>query len=159
MDKKKVGRPSKLTPEVKERLTDALRKGAYKDDACAYAGISKATFYHWLELGELRSKGEYKEFLDAVNTANSEGIHSKLKTIEIASDKGDWRAAAWWLEHKEPTKYGNREYVDVTKHGDTDIGKFIIADKELSELWTTTLKRAKFKRSGTNKSTRASDSD
>jgi len=153
---KKVGRPSKLTPEVKARLVEAFQKGAYDDDACRYAGIHPSTFYRWIERGTVEPKGEYCEFREAVETAQAEGIIIDLSAIVSAVKSGDWRAAAWKLEHKEPAKYGNRERLDITKHGDTDIGQLIIADKELSKLWTETLKHVK---RGVNKSTRISDSD
>lgn len=156
MVKKKVGRPSKLTPEVKARLIEAFEKGAYDDDACHYAGIHKSTFYRWIERGNMEAKGEYRDFCDAVECSQAEGIIIDLSAIVSAVKAGDWRAAAWKLEHKEPTKYGNRERLDITKHGDADIGQLVIADKELSKLWTETLRHVK---RSANKSTRVSDSD
>jgi len=33
-----MGRPSKLTPEVQERLRQAIRAGNYYEAVCAYAG-------------------------------------------------------------------------------------------------------------------------
>ena len=35
-----MARPTKLTPEVEERLVHAISVGATYKDACAYAGIS-----------------------------------------------------------------------------------------------------------------------
>jgi len=110
---RKVGRPSKLTEHVKERLVEALQKGAYKDDACHYAGIHKSTFYRWFEKGEAQNTGEFRDFCDVIRRAEAEGIMVDLSTIYEAVKKGDWRAAAWKLEHKEPAKYGNRERRDI----------------------------------------------
>ena len=39
-----MARPSKLTPEVTKRLTEAIRAGNYYEAACAYAGIHYSTF-------------------------------------------------------------------------------------------------------------------
>ena len=39
-----MGRPSKLTPEVTKRLTEAIRAGNYYEAACGYAGIGYSTF-------------------------------------------------------------------------------------------------------------------
>jgi hypothetical protein len=98
---------------VKDRLVEALRKGAYKDDACDYAGIHKSTFYRWLELGDAQGTGQYREFSDVIHRADAEGIMVNLSTIYTAAKEGDWRAAAWALEHKQPVKYGGKTTHDV----------------------------------------------
>jgi hypothetical protein len=49
---KKIGRPSKLTPEVEARLLQALSVGAFRKTAAAYAGIGRSTLYRWVEQGE-----------------------------------------------------------------------------------------------------------
>lgn len=46
------GRPGKLTPEVQEKILEAIRDGNYYEAACAYAGITYRTFRYWMERGE-----------------------------------------------------------------------------------------------------------
>mgnify|MGYP001491951708 CR=1 FL=1 len=46
MSRKRIGRPSKLTPEVKKRLIDAIKAGNYIEPACRFAGIAPATTVH-----------------------------------------------------------------------------------------------------------------
>ena len=47
-----MGRPSKLTPEVQDRIARAITAGNYQDTAAQYAGISPATFYLWMQKAE-----------------------------------------------------------------------------------------------------------
>jgi len=49
----------------------------------------------------------YLAFMEAVTLAVAESEVSALKTIKTAS-KDDWRAAAWMLERRTPTKWGRR---------------------------------------------------
>ena len=68
----KMGRPSKLTPEVQERICQAIRAGNYYEAACAYAGIGYSTFRVWMIKGEKAKSGKYREFLEAVTRAEHE---------------------------------------------------------------------------------------
>ena len=43
-----TGRPVKLTPEIQQRLCDALRAGNTREAAAQYAGIARSTLYEWL---------------------------------------------------------------------------------------------------------------
>lgn len=44
-------RPTKLTPELAERIYELLRRGHYTRSACAYVGVSKSSLYNWLDKG------------------------------------------------------------------------------------------------------------
>lgn len=44
-NKQAIGRPQKVNYTIMSRLEDALRSGASITEACAYAGISRDTFY------------------------------------------------------------------------------------------------------------------
>jgi transposase len=59
----KMARPSKLTPEVTKRLTEAIRAGNYYEAACGYAGIGYSTFRAWMVRGEKAKSGKYREFM------------------------------------------------------------------------------------------------
>ena len=101
----KVGRPSKLTESRMEQLTEALRSGNYRIDACRAAGIHYNTLLAWEKKGASQKSGEYVEFLDALRSAEAEAVVSKVDIIHGAAMKGDWRASAWFLEHKYPDKW------------------------------------------------------
>ena len=67
-----MGRPSKLTPEVQERICQAIRAGNYYEAACAYAGIHYSTFRKWMQKGETAKSGKFREFFEAVTRVEYE---------------------------------------------------------------------------------------
>lgn len=56
--KKKIGRHSKLTPDVHEAIIRSLIFGCSDIAACTAAGISDQTFYNWLHRGEAVEEAE-----------------------------------------------------------------------------------------------------
>jgi len=45
---KKIGRPTKLSPETQEKIVTCVAAGNYIDVAAAYAGVAKSTVYEWM---------------------------------------------------------------------------------------------------------------
>lgn len=60
---KDIGRPTELTPEVKEAILQAYGLGCYLETAAAYAGIGEATLRTWLRRGakEIKRRKKYRE--------------------------------------------------------------------------------------------------
>lgn len=103
-----MGRPTKLSPEVTERILEGLRAGAYAETAAAAAGIGRSTLYRWLQLGEdPDAPAEFREFRDAIKRAEAEAEAEALEVILAASRKS-WQAAAWYLERRHPDRWRNR---------------------------------------------------
>jgi hypothetical protein len=92
-----------------EKLIEALRSGGYRIDACRAAGIHYNTLLAWEKRGESEGSGEYLEFLDALRRAEAEAVITNIDVITKAAQDGDWRAAAWFLEHKYPDKWARVE--------------------------------------------------
>jgi len=88
-----------------EKLIEALRSGNYRIDACCAAGIHYNTLLAWEKKGESQKSGEYVEFLEALRRAEAEAVVSNIEVITNAATSGDWRAAAWFLEHKYPNNW------------------------------------------------------
>lgn len=116
-DSRKVGRPCKLTPEVQERITQALNVGAYRAEAAIYAGIAASTFYSWMERGEADREHdrvtEFSQFVDAVELAEARSEILLLGLITKAAER-DWNAARWRLERKARTRWGSKESQELT---------------------------------------------
>lgn len=111
-----MGRPSKLTDETHQTIVGAIQLGMYQEQAALMAGISRGTFFRWMERG-LKGGNQntrYREFRDAVEKARAEAEARKLRAIHIAADNGTWQAAAWWLERSFPDRWGRRDKVEVT---------------------------------------------
>lgn len=113
-NKKKTGRPTKLTPETVERIIQSLEWGNYLETAAAYAGISKETLFDWLKKGANSDSGPHKEFSDSVKKVMAVSEMRDVKNIAAAAASGQWQASAWRLERKYPDRWGKRDHVEVT---------------------------------------------
>lgn len=102
-----MARRTKYTPETVKKITDAIKLGATYELACGYAGITFETFNQWR-----RHKSEFSE---AVQGAEGGGAVQCLLRIQQAANSGEWRAAAWILEHRHPEQYG-RQVLDTYRH-------------------------------------------
>lgn len=116
------GQPSKLTPDRLEKILEALREGNYRDSAAEAAGISYQTFRNWEKRGEAEKSGRFWTFLEAIRKAEAEGELHNLKIITNAAEDGDWRAAAWQLERKNPAKWGRKDAKKVEMSGELKSG-------------------------------------
>jgi transposase len=120
---KPLGAPLRLSEGIIETLVRALRAGAYVETAVAHASISKGSYYSWIKKGGTerdhiekggkprKSYALYLALLDAVEKAQADAELKDLATIGAAS-AGDWRAAAWKLERRNPSKWG-RQRLDI----------------------------------------------
>lgn len=75
----------------------ALTGGNTRNAACEAVGLGRSTFYEWM--------GEDQEFATAVLRAEAEAELHAAECIRQAALK-DWRAAAWWLEHRRREEWG-----------------------------------------------------
>jgi hypothetical protein len=95
-----MGRRSKATEGRIEALLVALRAGNTRDASAGHAGIVRTTLYRWLERDPtLRTRVEKAE-------ADAE-VRFEAQVAQGAGE--DWRAAAWWLEHRRPASYGRAQ--------------------------------------------------
>ncbi len=102
------GRPSKLTPEVQEKVLQALGLGNTRAHAAVYAGVGERTFRRWMAEGQEEGEGPYTELRQAVLAAESRAQMLATGCIAKAIRDGDWKAAAWMLERRVPEHYAPR---------------------------------------------------
>jgi transposase-like protein len=105
-DKNKGGRPSKLTPELREEIVSLIKTGNFIEMTCAIAGINKSTFYDWMRRGkESKRHTRYKKFYNEVTQAQA---WSEARDVAIISKHAEtsWRAAAWKLERRFSQRWG-----------------------------------------------------
>lgn len=104
----RVGRPSKLSDEVTDRICDVLRAGGYTATAVSVAGVGRSTFTDWMERGDpdgtRKDNAPYREFREKVEYALAEGETRNVALIARAGSK-DWKAAAWLLERRHPDRW------------------------------------------------------
>lgn len=101
----KPGRPTKLTPEVEEKILRALRGGNFREVAAAYAGVAKRTFLDWMKAGKDNPDSRMGEFRARVVEAEKGAELHAVATIIKAGGK-DHRAMEWFLERKFPERWG-----------------------------------------------------
>jgi transposase len=98
-----TGRPCKLTPELQDTLCKALGLGLYVETACLLAGIAKDTFYNWVNEGESKKSGKFRQFSDAIKKAQAE---SETRWIAHIVQDDSWTSKAWLLERKFKDRWG-----------------------------------------------------
>lgn len=108
-------RPTKLTPDLTDKLVRAIKAGNRLDVAARYAGISETTYHRWMQEGETAKSGAKREFWETVMEARAIAEVSAVSVILSAARSGSWRAAAWWLERRYPQEYG-RVYRGTIEH-------------------------------------------
>lgn len=124
-----MARPSKLTPELAEKIANYISTGNYASVVCGLVGVGDSTFYRWLEKGAKAKSGKYREFWEAIKKAESAREAKWIKDID-----GDpsWQSKAWLLERRYPERWGKKE-THVFEGGDKDkpiILKFLPADED-----------------------------
>ena len=107
------GRPTKFTPELREKFISVLRDGAYIVEACAFVGIDYTTFRNWMTKGEKAKTGEFFQFFNAVREAEAigeiEAIHAWRQHIHT-----DWRAARDYLRYRHGSRWSPVQNIELT---------------------------------------------
>jgi hypothetical protein len=75
------GRPTKLDPELQQRICDLILEGHCFYEACGLAGIHRTTAWRWLKRGEKEESGEYRDFRDAVREADRQHWVKLMKNV------------------------------------------------------------------------------
>ena len=115
----RLGRRTKLTPEVQERICDAIRAGNFFEVACESAGISAVTGYSWMQRGEgthptrKRTK-QHVEFVDAVRAAE---CLAEVELVPKWRQVDDWRGIAEFLSRRFPERWTPRQRREVSGPG------------------------------------------
>lgn len=90
---KKPGRPkgpTKLTKAVTERVVVAIRAGNYAETAARSAGISRTTFFRWMQEGEQPDASKkLRDFAEAVRKAEADAEVKAVAIVGQAISFGD----------------------------------------------------------------------
>jgi hypothetical protein len=142
-----MARPIKLTPEVQQKIVEAIKMGNYIETAAAYAGISKNTLYDWMKRGAREkdriagtnrkpkaTEAPFVEFSDAVEKALAAAEIRDVMLIGKAAET-QWQAAAWRLERKFPDRWGRKERLEVA--AEVDVSSYVNAlNAAADEVWS-----------------------
>lgn len=104
----KVGRPTKITKEILEKLDNAFSLGHSDEEACLVAQIDPQTLYNYCK--KHPNYSSKKELLK-----NSPKIVARRNIVKDLND-GDVKTSKWYLERKAKDEFSNRqELKDVTE--------------------------------------------
>ena len=109
---------SKKGPETpRYRYLQAIRLGMFKKDACWYSGISESTIENWEHQAERDFEAGrdtiFTQFILDVRKQRSLMVGNGLRTVQLAQESGDWKAASWMLE-----VHGYRKQSSVSVDGE-----------------------------------------
>lgn len=121
------GRPTKLTEETQKQIIGLLQEGNYIETACRACGITKESFYTWLEKGQgvetvtpdgtvvIYDNPTYRIFrekaLQAIALSEVALVHNARKGLD------GWQASMTILERRFPQRWARRERTEVTGPG------------------------------------------
>ena len=111
---------SKLTPEVCNKICEALAKGHSIKGACGYANISEVTYHNWYNRGQQVKSGKYKQFVCDVDNAKAKAT-CKVEDVVLDAIPTDVNTAKWWLVKHNPETYVDKQETKVDAKVDTDV--------------------------------------
>ena len=124
---------SKLTPELSDKLCEALAKGYSIPAACSVVGIVVQTYYNWYNKGRDAKSGKFKQFFCDVNNAQDKATYS-VETVIIDSIPDNPKDAKWWLTKRRPDTYGDRQYNETKIEADVKTERLSKLERPLPEL-------------------------
>ena len=122
---------SKLTETTQATLRAALEAGNTRAAAARGAGISYECLRLWIRRGEKEKTGKHRILARTVEQAEAQAEREAVAEIRAAWKRGEWRAAAWWLERRRPETY--REQKDQGGNTAENTTVRIIYDAEVAQ--------------------------
>ena len=108
-----MGRRTRYTTEIEDRMVEALRSGNHIDAAADYAGISHQTHYDWLRKASEGDK-RYIRYAERTREARATAEIRNVTYVQRAAQNGQWQAAAWWLERAHRSRWGKTQAVELS---------------------------------------------
>lgn len=110
------GRPSGLTKETRDEIAKHITTGATEGDACELAGVARATYFTWKAKGEQQERGEYRDFLDALEAAKVKRRQFwRAKILKLGDEKKDWKAFAHVAALTDREHFAQRIHIEVDR--------------------------------------------
>lgn len=125
---KKIGRPTKLTPKLQERICEFIRGGNYITTSCEACGISTVIYNDWKKRGE-RGEEPFLSFLNAIKKAEVDCETRLLAIVDKAAEK-NWPAAMTIMERRNPEKWGRRTRQEIVGRGGGPVEFKVVYDDD-----------------------------
>jgi transposase len=105
-----MARPTKLTPELQQRIGDNVALGLTYSLAVESIGITYKTFNLWLKRGQTEKSGKYFQFYKYITKRNADAAKVLLERLNDAATAGNCQVSMWILERRFPEEFGRRVY-------------------------------------------------
>lgn len=120
-----MGRPTKYTQAIADKIIEAIANGHNRDDAARLAGICPDTLYTWM--------ASKPEFAEECRAADSRAVDVGVSALIKATRSGSVRAIQLWLQSKRPHEWTPSSKVEIAN---ADGQPFLTAGIDLSALST-----------------------
>lgn len=122
----------KYKPQVVDDICKYLRGGNNRQDSAVLAGISKDTFYEWVN--------NKPDFADAIEKAEAE---CKARCIAIVQKAAltTWQAASWYLERRYQDEFAIKYRLEHGGNMNVNNNMVLQARSKLKELTKEQLKK------------------
>jgi hypothetical protein len=115
---KKLGAPTKLTPQVQRDFVKVIKLSGFYRDACAAVGISEQTLARWREQGDAGEE-PYRGFCEALKKAEIERRASYLReSAKRGAKKNDAKEIQWRAAVTDPDVFSIKHHVVVQQQID-----------------------------------------
>ena len=121
----KVGRPTKLTQEVVDKLAYAFSIGATVGEACFYSDISRDAYYNWVKSNP--------KLNDRFQQLKERPVFEARESV-IKAFKRDPNLALKYLERKAKAEFSLRTETDLTTKGESINPYAALSIEELKKL-------------------------
>lgn len=101
-----MARPTKYDQPTADVILKAVAAGLPNETAAKLAGVTARTLYTWKKKGKAGEE-PFVQFLHALMRSQADAVAKAVEAIRSAAERGEWRAAAWWLERRHPDLYGS----------------------------------------------------
>ena len=120
------GRPTKRTPEIVERIAEAIADGLNDSFVCDLVGITRETLVQWRKNAR---------FSYTIKSAEASRLQQRLRRIESGAD--GWQGTAWFVERKYPREWSRPELqvaLNVEHSGSVDHQVRMLSEREILRI-------------------------
>ena len=105
-----MARPTKLTPEIQNKIGDGVSLGLTYALAANSAGVTYQSFNSWMSKGKTERSGKYFEFTKHIQKCNADAAKKCLERLNEAAKAGNCQVCMWILERRFSEDFGRRAY-------------------------------------------------
>jgi len=126
---KHIGRPTKLTPELQEKIVGHVKNCNYPSTSAVACGVDESTFYRWMNRAQ-EGEEPYASFAIAVKKAEAESQVDLVGIVrKAAPDK--WQAGMTLAERRWPEQFAQ---VERSAGNQSDLARGIEILGKLAEM-------------------------